>query len=112
MSIATVTMRPTHLQVPIALDPALHEQLVSAEAELVAENNVRDVSPPVVKKIDPNGIAHIAYAFKGKGRNLLLGCPDGHASILVHFHIRGEVPVAGVACLTRSSCDGTAVRLR
>jgi pimeloyl-ACP methyl ester carboxylesterase len=81
------------LQVPIALDPALHEQLVSAEAELVDENKIRDVSPPVVKKIDPNGIAHIAYAFKGKGRNLLLGCPDGHASILVHFHIRGEVPV-------------------
>jgi hypothetical protein len=44
-------------------------------------------------KIDPGGIAHIAFTFKGKGRSLLLGCPDGHASILVHFHIRGEVPV-------------------
>ena len=81
------------LEVPIALDPALHEQLVSAEAELVEADKIRDVSGPVVMKIDPSGIAHVAYELKGKGRSLLLGCPDGHASILVHFHIRGEVPV-------------------
>jgi pimeloyl-ACP methyl ester carboxylesterase len=81
------------LQVPIALDPALHEQLVSAEAELVDADKIRDVSGPVVMKIDPSGIAHVAFAFKGKGRSLLLGCPDGHASILVHFHIRAEVPI-------------------
>jgi pimeloyl-ACP methyl ester carboxylesterase len=81
------------LEVPIALDPALHEQLISAQAELVDVDKVRDVSGPVVMKIDPGGIVHIAYTFKGKGRSLLLGCPDGHASILVHFHIRGEVPV-------------------
>jgi pimeloyl-ACP methyl ester carboxylesterase len=81
------------LQVPIALDPALHEQLLSAEAELVDIDKVRDVSPPSVRKIDPSGIAHVSYAFKGKGRGLLLGCPDGHAAILVHFHIRSEVPV-------------------
>ena len=81
------------LQVPIALDLSLHEQLISAEAELVDGDKIRDVSGPVVEKVDPGGIAHIAFAFKGKGRSLLLGCPDGHASILVHFHIRGEVPV-------------------
>jgi hypothetical protein len=81
------------LEVPIALDPALHEQLISAEAELVDVDKIRDASGPVVTKIDSSGIAHIAYAFKGKGRSLLLGCADGHASILVHFHIRGEVPV-------------------
>jgi len=81
------------LQVPIALDLSLHEQLISAEAELVDGDKIRDVSGPVVEKVDPGGIAHIAFAFKGKGRSLLLGCPDGHASILVHFHIRGEAPV-------------------
>ncbi len=81
------------LEVPVPLDPALHEQLVSAEAEFVDTNRVKDVSTPVVNKIDPNGIAHIAFAFKGKGRTLLLGCPDGHASLLVHFHIRAEMPV-------------------
>ena len=80
-------------EVPIALDPALHERLISAEAELVDVDKIRDISGPVVMKIDPSGIAHVAFMFKGKGRNILLGCPDGHASILVHFHIRGEVPV-------------------
>ncbi len=81
------------LQVPIALDPSLHEQLLSAEAEIVDADKIRDVSPPAVKKIDPGGIAHISYGFKGQGRGLLLGCPVGHASILVHFKIRSEVPV-------------------
>ena len=81
------------LEVPITLDPALHEQLVSADVELVDADKIRDVSGPIVTRVDPGGIAHISYAFKGKGRSLLLGCTDGHASILVHFHIRGEVPV-------------------
>jgi pimeloyl-ACP methyl ester carboxylesterase len=81
------------LQVPVALDPSLHEELLSAEAEFVDTVKIRDASPPVVKNIDPFGVAHIAYSFKGEGRNLLLGCPVGHASILVHFRIRSEVPV-------------------
>jgi len=81
------------LQVPIALDPNLHEQLLSAQAELVDQDRVRDVSPPVVKKVDAFGIAHVSYSFKGAGRNLLLGCPAGHASILVHFTVRSEVPL-------------------
>jgi triacylglycerol esterase/lipase EstA (alpha/beta hydrolase family) len=82
------------LQVPIALDPTLHEQLLSAQAELTDQDKVRDVSPPVVTRIDPSGIAHVSYAFKGQGRNLLLGCPAGHASIVVHFTVRSEVPVS------------------
>lgn len=81
------------LQVPIALDPSLHEQLLSVEAELVDTDKIRDISPPVIKKIDPIGIAHISYAFKGQGRGLFLGCPAGHASILVHFKVQSEVPV-------------------
>ncbi len=82
------------LEVPIALDPALHEQVVSAVAELADADKIRDVSTPVVTKIDPSGIAHVSFTFKGKGRSLLLGCADGHASVLVHFHIRAEVPDA------------------
>jgi len=80
------------LQVPIVLDPALHEQLLSAEAEFADAEKIRAISPPVVKAIDPNGIAHVSYSFKGQGRSLLLGCPTGHASIAVHFKIRSEVP--------------------
>ena len=81
------------LQVPIALDPSLREQILSADVELVEADKIRDVSAPVITKIDPVGVAHIAYAFRGQGRGLLLGCPTGHASIQVHFKIRSEVPV-------------------
>jgi hypothetical protein len=81
------------LQVPIVLDSSLHEQLLSAEAEVVDTDKIRITAPPVVRKIDPVGIAHISYVLKGQGRGLLLGCPAGHASILVHFKIRSEVPV-------------------
>jgi pimeloyl-ACP methyl ester carboxylesterase len=82
------------LLVSIALDPLLHEQLLSADAEFVDTDKVRVQTPPLVTKIDPVGIAHIAYSFKGQGRSLLLlGCSVGHASILVHFHIRGQVPI-------------------
>ena len=81
------------LQVPIALDPSRHEQILSVEAELVDTDKIRDIAPPVVKKIDPYGIAHFSLALKGRGRGLLLGCPTGRASLLVHFKIRSEVPV-------------------
>jgi hypothetical protein len=82
------------LQVPIALDPLLHEQVESAEAEFVDADKIKNTSPPVVTKVDPGGIAHVSYAFKGEGRRILVpGCPAGHASIVVHFKIRSEVPV-------------------
>jgi hypothetical protein len=81
-------------QVPIALDFSLHEQLLSAEAELVDKDKIKQVSGPVVMKIDAGGIAHVAYSLKGQGHGLLMGCPTGHASILVHFKIRSEVPVS------------------
>lgn len=81
------------LAVQVALDPALHEQLLSAQAELVDTAKIRDVTQPRITRIDPVGIAHVAYSFKGDGRGLLLGCPAGHASIVVHFHIRSETPL-------------------
>jgi hypothetical protein len=84
----------TDLQVPIALDAKLHEQVVSATAELVDKDKIRDIVPPVVTKIDPSGIAHITYSFRGEGRGMgVFGCPTGHAAMLVHFKIRSEVPV-------------------
>lgn len=87
------TNSASDLQVPIALDSTMHEQVLSAEAEFVDADRIRDSSPPVVTKIDPGGIAHVSYLFKGRGRDWLLGCPVGHASIVVHFKIRSEVPV-------------------
>jgi len=87
------TISADDLQVPVALDPSLHEQILSAEADFVDTEKVRDVAPPVVRKVDPIGVAHIAYTLKGQGRGLLLGCPVGHASIVVHFKIRSDVPI-------------------
>lgn len=83
----------TDLQVPIALNASLHEQVEGAVAELVDQDKIRDVTQPIVFKIDPNGIAHISYSFRGIGRGLgVFGCPTGHATMLVHFKIRSEVP--------------------
>jgi pimeloyl-ACP methyl ester carboxylesterase len=82
------------LQVPIALDPSQHEQLVDAVAEFVDTADVKDDDAPAVKKVEPGGIAHIAYSFKGRGHKLgLFGCPTGHASILVHFKVQSQVPL-------------------
>jgi pimeloyl-ACP methyl ester carboxylesterase len=87
------TNSESDLQVPIALDPAQHEQIVSATAELVDADKIKELSAPAVTKIDSIGIAHVSYAFKGKGRSLLLGCPEGHATLVVHFTTRSQVPV-------------------
>lgn len=87
------TNEASDLQVPMELDASRHEQLISAEAEFIDTDKIKEVHAPQVTRADPNGIAHIAYAFQGKGRGVLLGCPEGHASILVHFHLRGEVAV-------------------
>ncbi len=82
------------LEVPIALDPAQHEQLTAATAEFVDTQKVRDDSTIAVTKVDPGGIAHIAYSFRGRGHDLgIFGCPTGHASILVHFVVRSRVPL-------------------
>ncbi|MDR3739629.1 MAG: hypothetical protein P4L40_11490 [Terracidiphilus sp.] len=81
------------LQVPMALDPAQHEQVLAAEVELVDRDKIRDVTGPTLTRVDPFGIAHVQYSFKGAGRGLLLGCPTGHAAIVVHFKVHSEVPV-------------------
>ncbi len=87
------TNSSSDLQVPVALDSALQEQVTGAEAELVDQDKVRDVKQPSISRIDPNGIAHMSYAFHGVGRGLgVFGCPTGHASVVVHFHVRSQVP--------------------
>ncbi len=81
------------LQVAVALDGALNEQVLSAEAEYFNTEKIRNAAPPTVVKIDGNGIAHVSYSFEGEGRGWLLGCPTGRASIVVHFKIQSRVPV-------------------
>jgi pimeloyl-ACP methyl ester carboxylesterase len=81
------------LQIPVALAANLHEQVTGADAEWADQDKLRDVTPPVITRIDPNGIAHVSYTLHGVGRGLgVFGCPTGHAFVLVHFHVRSEVP--------------------
>jgi pimeloyl-ACP methyl ester carboxylesterase len=82
------------LQVPIALNPTQHEQLTAATAEFIDSQKVKDDPSIAVTKVDPLGIAHIAYSFRGRGHELgIFGCPIGHTSILVHFVVRSRVPL-------------------
>jgi triacylglycerol esterase/lipase EstA (alpha/beta hydrolase family) len=87
------TSSSNDLQVAAPLDAGLHEQVLSAQAELVDREKIRDVTQPVVTKVDLNGVAHVSYSFRGDGRGLgILGCPTGHAAMLVHFKIHSEIP--------------------
>jgi pimeloyl-ACP methyl ester carboxylesterase len=83
------------LQIPIALDGTLHEKVLSATASLIDTADVHEISPdpPVVFKIDPNGVAHINYGFKGPGKKLLVCLGNAHASLKVEFSIDRQVPV-------------------
>ena len=83
------------LQVPVALDGTLHERVISATASLIDAVDLRDVfpDPPVVTKIDPSGVAHVNYGFRGPGKKLLVCLQTGHASLKVEFSIDRQVPV-------------------
>jgi pimeloyl-ACP methyl ester carboxylesterase len=82
------------LQVPIALDGAMHERVLAATASWIDAVNLRDVNPnpPVVTRIDPNGVAHVEYGFSGPGRKLFL-CGTAHASLKVEFSIDRQAPI-------------------
>jgi pimeloyl-ACP methyl ester carboxylesterase len=83
------------LQVPIALDGAMHEKVVGAIASLINAVDIRDVNPnpPVVTRIDPDGVAHINYGFSGPSRKLFVCLGTAHASLKVQFSIDRQVPI-------------------
>lgn len=83
------------LQVPIALDGAMHEKVVAATASFTNTIDVRNVSPnpPVVTRIDPDGVAHINYGFSGPAKKLFLCHGAARASLKVEFSIDRQVPV-------------------
>ena len=83
------------LEVPIALDSTFHEQVSSATAFLTDAVDVRDVSPdpPIVTRVDPNGVAHVSYGFKGPSKKLLVCLGTGRASLKVLFSIDRQVPL-------------------
>jgi hypothetical protein len=83
------------LQVPIALDSAMHEKVVAAEASYINSVDLRDVNPnpPVVTRIDPDGVAHVQYSFRGPGKKLFVCLGTARASLRVQFYIDQQVPI-------------------
>jgi pimeloyl-ACP methyl ester carboxylesterase len=81
------------LHVPIALDSAMHEKVVAAEASFIDAEGLRDVTPPVVTRIDPTGVAHVDYGFSGPKRKLFVCGGSAHTSLRVQFSIDQQVPI-------------------
>lgn len=83
------------LQVPVGLDSTLHERVTAATASLINTVDVRDISPdpPVVTGVDPDGVAHIHYGFRGPGKKLLVCLGTARASLKVDFSIAQQVPI-------------------
>ena len=83
------------LQVPVALDGAMHERVVAAVASLINAVDLRDVNPdpPVVTKIDPDGVAHVQYGFGGPSKKLFVCFGAARAALQVRFSIDRQVPI-------------------
>jgi pimeloyl-ACP methyl ester carboxylesterase len=83
------------LEVPMALNSALHEKIVSASASLIDSKDLRAVNPnpPAVTRIDPDGVAHVHYGFSGPSRKLFVCLSGARTSLRVEFSIRQQVPV-------------------
>jgi len=83
------------LQVPIALDSAMHEKAVAATAFFINAVDLRNVNPdpPIVTRIDPDGVAHVNYSFSGPGKKLFVCLGTAHASLKIQFSIDQQVPI-------------------
>jgi len=83
------------LPVPIALDPALREKVVTATAAFIDAKDIRQVNPnpPVVAAIDPNGVAHVRYSFAGPSKKMFVCLATGRATLKVSFFIDQQVPI-------------------
>jgi hypothetical protein len=73
----------------------MHEKVVAATASLINATDVRDVNPkpPVVTRIDPDGVAHVYYGFSGPSKKLFVCLGSAHASLKVEFSIDRQVPI-------------------
>jgi hypothetical protein len=83
------------LQVPIGLDSAFHERVTAATASLINTVDIRDVSPdpPIVTRVDGDGVAHVSYGFKGPKKAVVVCLETGRAALKVEFTIDRQVPV-------------------
>jgi len=83
------------LPVPIALNSAMHEKVLSAAARFIHASDLHDVNPnpPAVTRIDPNGVVHVQYSFSGPSKKLFVCLGAAHASLQVEFSIEQQTPV-------------------
>jgi len=83
------------LQVPIALDSNMHEKVLAATATFINAVELHDINPnpPVVTKVDPNGVAHVLYGFRGPGKKLFVCLGNAHTSLMVEFKVDQQVPM-------------------
>jgi hypothetical protein len=81
------------LQVPVGLDSAFHERATAATATFIDTVDVRDLDPPIVTRVDPDGVAHVNYGFNGPSKKLMVCLGTARASIKVQFTIDRQVPI-------------------
>ncbi len=83
------------LPVRVALDSGLHERVIAASASLIDAHDIHDVSPhpPAVTTIEPDGVAHVRYGFRGPGKKVFVCLGGGRASLQVHFTISQQLPM-------------------
>jgi pimeloyl-ACP methyl ester carboxylesterase len=83
------------LPVRVALDSALHERVIAASASLIDAHDIHDVTPnpPAVTTIEPGGVAHVRYGFRGPGKKVFVCLGGGRASLQVHFTISQQLPM-------------------
>ncbi len=83
------------LRVPVFLDSTLREKVVAAAASLIDTRDLHDVhpSPPIVTRVDPNGVAHVHYGFSGPGKTLFVCHGTARASLQIQFSISQQVPM-------------------
>jgi len=73
----------------------MHERVLAATASFIDAVDLKDVNPnpPVVTKIDPDGVAHVSYGFRGPGKKLFVCLGAAHASLKVEFSIDRQAPM-------------------
>jgi pimeloyl-ACP methyl ester carboxylesterase len=83
------------LPVPIVLYSSMYEKVITASASFINAADLRDVNPnpPVVTRIDPDGVAHVQYSFSGPSKKLFVCLGAARTSLKVEFYIDRQVAV-------------------
>jgi pimeloyl-ACP methyl ester carboxylesterase len=83
------------LQIRLPLDPAMHEKVIAATASWIDAVDLRDITPnpPIVTRVDPDGLAHIQFGFTGPRRKLLVCTGIARANLKIVFSVDQQTPL-------------------